>query len=161
MTSPAAFIEDDAVGKVYDRRLAARLFAYVRPYRGLVAGAVALLVVDGLLQRVGPWLTKVVIDDAIPTGDMSLVTQAGLVFLVSLGVQFGAQYGETVLTALLGQKVMHDLRRELFAHLQRLPVPFFDRNPVGRLVTRVTSDVESLNELFTAGVVAGLGDLFT
>lgn len=161
MTSPAAFIEDDAVGKVYDRRLAARLFAYVRPYRGLVAGAVALLIVDGLLQLVGPWLTKVVIDDAIPTGDMSLVTQAALVFLVSLGVQFGAQYGETVLTALLGQKVMHDLRRQLFAHLQRLPVPFFDRNPVGRLVTRVTSDVESLNELFTAGVVAGLGDLFT
>lgn len=161
MTSPAAFIEEDAVGKVYDRRLAARLFSYVRPYGRLVAGAVALLIVDGLLQLVGPWLTKVVIDDAIPTGDTTLVTQAALIFLVSLGVQFGAQYGETVLTTLLGQKVMHDLRRELFAHLQRLPLPFFDRNPVGRLVTRVTSDVESLNELFTAGVVAGLGDLFT
>ena len=66
-----------------------------------------------------------------------------------------------MLTSLLGQRVMRDLRRELFAHVQRLPIAFFDRNPVGRLVTRVTSDVESLNELFTAGVVAGLGDLFT
>ncbi len=161
MTPPAEYLEEDAVGKVYDRRLAARLFAYVRPYRGLVAGAVALLIIDGLLQLVGPWLTKVVIDDAIPSGDLNLVTQAAIVFLVSLGVQFGAQYGETVLTALLGQKVMHDLRRQIFAHLQQLPIRFFDRNPVGRLVTRVTSDVESLNELFTAGVVAGLGDLFT
>src|SRR5690606_954802 len=161
MTAPAAFLDDDAVGKVYDRRLAGRLFAYVRPYRGLVAAAVALLLLDGLLQLVGPWLTKVVIDEAIPTGDVGLVTQAALIFLVSLGVQFGAQYGETILTSLLGQRVMHDLRRELFAKLQRLPIPFFDRNPVGRLVTRVTSDVEALNELFTAGVVAGLGDIFT
>lgn len=161
MTAPPAFLDDDAVGKVYDRRLAGRLFGYVRPYRGLMLAAVGLLLVDGLLQLVGPWLTKVVIDDAIPTGDLGLVTQAALIFLVSLFVQFGAQYGETVLTALLGQRVMHDLRRDLFAHLQRLPIPFFDRNPVGRLVTRVTSDVEALNELFTAGVVAGLGDIFT
>src|SRR4029077_15924265 len=76
-------------------------------------------------------------------------------------VAFCCQYGETMLTGLLGQRVMRDLRRDIFGHVQRLPVVFFDRNPVGRLVTRVTSDVESLNELFTAGVVAGLGDLFT
>lgn len=160
MTAPHAFVEDDAVGKVYDRRLAGRLFAYVRPYRGLVVAAVALLLVDGLLQLVGPWLTALVIDRAIPTQDTGLVVQAALLFLLTLALQFGAQYGETILTALLGQRVMHDLRRELFAHLQRLPIRFFDRNPVGRLVTRVTSDVEALNELFTAGVVAGLGDIF-
>ena len=161
MTSPATFLDDDSIGKVYDRRLAGRLLAYARPYRLLVVAALACLIVDGLLQLVGPWLTKVVIDQAIPAGDTGLVTQAALLFLLSLGVQFGVQYGETILTATLGQRVMHDLRREIFARLQRLPVPFFDRNPVGRLVTRVTSDVEALNELFTAGVVAVLGDLFT
>jgi ATP-binding cassette subfamily B protein len=84
-----------------------------------------------------------------------------MLFAGSLVVAFACQYGETILTGLLGQRVMRDLRHAIFAHVQRLPVVFFDRNPVGRLVTRVTSDVESLNELFTAGVVAGLGDLFT
>ena len=79
----------------------------------------------------------------------------------SLLLAFACQYGETMLTQLLGQRVMRDLRRQIFEHVQRLPVVYFDRNPVGRTVTRVTSDVESLNELFTAGVVAGLGDLFT
>jgi ATP-binding cassette subfamily B protein len=82
-------------------------------------------------------------------------------FAGALTLSFLASYGETLLTSLLGQRVMRDLRHELFAHLQRLPVAFFDRNPVGRLITRVTSDVESLNELFTAGVVSGMGDLFT
>jgi ATP-binding cassette subfamily B protein len=84
-----------------------------------------------------------------------------LLYALSLAAGFACAYGETILTSLLGQRVMRDLRNELFAHLQRLPIRFFDRNPVGRLVTRVTADVESLNELFTAGVVAGLGDLFT
>ncbi len=161
MTAPAAFHEDDAVGKVYDARLARRLVHYARPYRRLVAGAIVLLVIDGLLQLVGPWLTKVVIDEAIPAGDTGLIAQSAALFAVALAIQFACQYGETLLTAILGQRVMHDLRTELFAKLQQLSIAFFDRNPVGRLITRVTSDIESLNELFTAGVVAGLGDLFT
>ena len=156
-----AFHDDDAIGKVYDRRLARRLFAYARPYRTLVASALALLLADGLLQLAGPLLTRTVIDDALPTRDFSLVTRATILYGFSLVASFGCAYGETLLTSLLGQRVMHDLRMEIFAHLQRLPVSFFDRTPVGRLVTRVTSDVEALNELFTAGVVAGLGDLFT
>ena len=162
MTAPAAsFHDEDALGKVYDRRLAGRLLAYVRPYRALVGGAFVLLLFDGLLQLVGPLLTRQVIDVALPRHDTALVARAAVLYAVSLGVAFGCEYGQTLLTGLLGQRVMRDLRDELFAHLQRLPVRFFDRNPVGRLVTRVTSDVESLNELFTAGVVAGLGDLFT
>lgn len=162
MTSPAAsFHDEDAIGKVYDRRLAGRLFAYVRPYRPLVVGAFALLLCDGLLQLVGPLLTRRVIDVALPSHDTALVTRSALLFALSLVASFACAYGETLLTSLLGQRVMRDLRDELFAHLQRLPVRFFDRNPVGRLVTRTTADVESLNELFTAGVVAGLGDLFT
>jgi ATP-binding cassette subfamily B multidrug efflux pump len=156
-----ALHDDDAIGKVYDGRLARRLFAYARPYRALIAGALALLLTDGLLQLAGPLLTRKVIDDALPARDFSLVTWASIVYAASLIASFGCAYGETLLTSLLGQRVMHDLRMDIFAHLQRLSVGFFDRTPVGRLVTRVTSDVEALNELFTAGVVAGLGDLFT
>jgi len=138
-----------------------RLLRYAGPYRALVFGALALLLADGVLQLVGPALTQRVIDVAIPRGDSRLVITSAALFAATLLFQFAFTYGETMLTSLLGQRVMRDLRVEIFAHLQRLSVSFFDRNPVGRLVTRVTSDVESLNELFTAGVVAGIGDLFT
>ena len=162
MSGPATGIhEEDVVGKVYDARLARRLMAYVRPHGGLVGAAVTLLLVDGLLQLVGPLLTRHVIDVALPARDASAVARAAVLFAISLVAAFGAQYGETVITGLLGQRVMRDLRQRIFSHVQRLPIAFFDRNPVGRLVTRITSDVEALNELFTAGVVAGLGDLFT
>ena len=156
-----AFQEHDDVGRVYDRRLAARLLAYTRPYGWLVAGAVLLLLAEGALQLVGPWLTRMVIDEAIPARDSDAIVRATLLFAASLAASFVAQYGETLLTARLGQHVMHDLRVALFRRLQELPVRYFDRTPVGRLVTRVTSDVEALNEMFTAGVVSGLGDLFT
>ena len=162
MTAPAAIQHDeDALGKAFDGRLARRLFAYVRPYGALVVGAVAVLMVEGVLQLAPPLLTRRVIDVAIPAGDANLVRSSVLLLVGALVLQVSATYAETLLTGILGQKVMHDLRRQLFAHLQRLPIPFFDRNPVGRVVTRVTSDVESLNELFASGVVAGLGDLFT
>ena len=94
------------------------------------------------------------IDVALPARDAGLVRGSRSAAAV-LVVAVRAQYGETMLTSLLGQRVMRDLRMEIFAHLQRLSIAFFDRNPVGRLITRVTSDVEALNELFTAGVVAG------
>jgi ATP-binding cassette subfamily B multidrug efflux pump len=138
-----------------------RLLRYARPYRGLVIGALVLLLADGFLQLVGPALTQRVIDVAIPRRDSHIAITSAALFAATLLFQFLFTYGETMLTSLLGQRVMRDLRIEIFAHLQRLSVSFFDRNPVGRLVTRVTSDVESLNELFTAGVVAGIGDLFT
>ncbi|MGZ8455768.1 MAG: ABC transporter ATP-binding protein [Gemmatirosa sp.] len=153
--------DDEVMGRVYDARLARRLLRYVRPYARIVVAAVLLLCVEGGLQLVGPVLTRRVIDVALPAGDAGMVATAAGLYALTLLLQFVAGYGETVLTGLLGQHVMRDLRTELFARLQRLPVAFFDRNPVGRLVTRVTSDVEALNELFTAGVVAGLGDLFT
>jgi ATP-binding cassette subfamily B protein len=153
--------EEDVIGKAYDARLMRRLSVYARPYGWLIASALACLMVDGLMQIVGPVMTQRVIDIALPRRDFDLVWQSAVLFALSLVVAFACQYGETMLTGLLGQRVMRDLRRDIFGHVQRLPVAFFDRNPVGRLVTRVTSDVESLNELFTAGVVAGLGDLFT
>ncbi len=160
MTPPAP-PPADARPRGNDARLAARLVGYVRPWAGLVIAAVALILLQSLLQLVGPLLTRWVIDDALPAGNGRGVLVAAVAFAVVLLVQFGATYLQTLSTALLGQRVMRDLRQELFAHLQRLPVSFFDRTPVGRLVTRTTSDVEALNELFTSGVVAGLGDLFT
>jgi ATP-binding cassette subfamily B protein len=153
--------EEDVVGKAYDGRLMRRLSVYVRPYGWLVVAALCCLMLDGLVQLVGPLMTQRVIDVALPSHDVALVWRSAVLLGVSLIVAFACQYGETMLTSLLGQRVMRDLRRDIFGHVQRLPVVFFDRNPVGRLVTRVTSDVEALNELFTAGVVAGLGDLFT
>ncbi len=153
--------EEDVVGKAYDARLVRRLSVYVRPYGWLVAAALSCLMLDGLVQLVGPLMTQRVIDVALPAHNVAMVWRAALLLAASLVVAFACQYGETMLTSLLGQRVMRDLRRDIFGHVQRLPIVFFDRNPVGRLVTRVTSDVEALNELFTAGVVAGLGDLFT
>jgi ATP-binding cassette, subfamily B, multidrug efflux pump len=153
--------DEEALGKAYDARLVRRLATYVRPYWPLVAVAIACLFTEGALQLVGPALTRRVIDVAIPHHDVPFVVRAAELFALALLAQFGCSYGETILTSLLGQRVIRDLRLQLFAHLQQLPVAFFDRNPVGRLVTRVTSDVEALNELFTAGVVSGLGDLFT
>ncbi len=153
--------DDELTGKPFDARLMRRLFVYARPYWWLIISALACLIVDGLMQLVGPLMTQRVIDVALPAHSGTMVWHAATLFAASLVIGFACQYGETMLTALLGQRVMRDLRRDIFGHVQRLSITFFDRNPVGRLVTRVTSDVEALNELFTAGVVAGLGDLFT
>jgi ATP-binding cassette subfamily B protein len=138
-----------------------RLLRYAGPYKWLVTSSLVLLAIEGMLQLVGPLLTQRVIDVALPARDVAAAARMAALFAGALSLSFLASYGETLLTSLLGQRVMRDLRHELFAHLQQLPVAFFDRNPVGRLITRVTSDVESLNELFTAGVVSGMGDLFT
>ena len=162
MTAPATHThEDDVLGKAYDRHLMRRLLAYTRPYRALMYGALALLCVEGGIQVTGPLLTKRVIDVAVPARDMNIVLISTGLFLLLLIAEFALSYAQTWLTSLLGQRVMRDIRMQIFGHLQRLSVSFFDRNPAGRLITRVTSDVETLNELFTSGVVAGLGDLFT
>ncbi|MHB0963219.1 MAG: ABC transporter ATP-binding protein [Gemmatimonadaceae bacterium] len=156
---PDAAHDEERLSNVFDGRLARRLAGYVRPHLPLALGALALLLVEGLLQLAGPLLTRRVIDVALPARDYAEVGRLTALFVGALLAQFATDYGQMVLTALLGQRAMHDLRRELFAHLQRLSVAFFDATPVGRLVTRVTSDIESLNELFTAGVIAAIGDL--
>lgn len=160
MSSPATLHEEDALARTYDARLMRRLLKYVRPYKALVVAALALLLIEGVLQLAGPLLTRQVIDVALPKRDEGAIVRAAILFAVTLVAQFICSFGEAMLTNLLGQSVMRDLRIEIFAHLQRLSVAFFDRNPAGRLITRVTSDVETLNELFTSGVVSGLGDLF-
>ncbi|HEY7897850.1 MAG TPA: ABC transporter ATP-binding protein [Gemmatimonadaceae bacterium] len=159
--STVSFHEEEALGKAYDSRLMRRLLAFAAPYRALIAIALFFLMIAGGLQLVGPFLTQHVIDVAIPRHDYGAIRLAVILYGASLLLELVMSYGQTWFTALLGQNVMRDLRLQLFSHLQRLPIAFFDRNPAGRLITRVTSDVETLNELFTAGVVSGMGDLFT
>ncbi|MDB4950313.1 MAG: transporter transrane region [Gemmatimonadetes bacterium] len=151
--------EDDA--RRYDRHLMRRLLGYLRPYRLSVAAAILLLFAGSSMELVGPWLTKVALDRAIPRHDLGLLGTLVAWYAASLVGAFAFEYLQTLLTTWLGQRVMFDLRVQLFAHLQRLSLRFFDRNPVGRLMTRVTNDVEALNEMFSSGVVTGFGDLFT
>jgi ATP-binding cassette subfamily B multidrug efflux pump len=153
--------EEDRAGRALDARLARRLLGWMRPHWGVAVAALGCLAVGAAMQLAVPLLTRWVIDTALPARDTGALRTAVLLFGTLLLGQFAAAYGETVLTARLGQRVMRDLRGALFAHLQRLPIATLDRTPVGRLVTRVTSDVEALNELFTSGVVAGVGDLAT
>lgn len=153
--------EEEAIGKAYDSRLMRRLLRYLRPYRGRVALAVLVLLAGAALQLVGPWITKLALDQAIPARDPRLLTALAAAYATSLLLAFALGYVQTLITTSIGQRVMYDLRREIFGHLQRLELPYFDRNPVGRLMTRVTNDVEVLNELFSSGVVTVFGDIFT
>lgn len=153
--------EEEIYGKVYDARLARRLFRYLAPYGGQVALAVAILVAVAGLEIIGPLLTREAIDRAIPEGNLELLWLLVALYAGTLVLTFFLDYLQTLLTTWLGQRIMDDLRVEVFAHLQSLPLRFFDRNPVGRLMTRVTNDVEVLNELFSSGVVTVFGDLFT
>lgn len=153
--------EEEALGKAYDARLMRRLLRYVRPYRLQVVAAVLLLMLASAVEIVGPWLTQQAIDRAIPEGDVGLLARLAVLYMGAVVMGFGLQYAQGVLTTWLGQSVMYDLRREIFARFQRLDLKFFDKNPVGRLMTRITNDVETLNELFSSGVVSVFGDVFT
>jgi len=161
MTPGDGLHEEEALGKAYDARLMRRLLKYLAPYWWLVVLAVAILAAASGLEIVGPWLTKVALDEAIPEGDGRLLSLLAMGYLAALVVGFVLQYAQRILTAWLGQRIMYDLRREIFAKLQRLDLRFYDRNPVGRLITRITSDVETLNELFASGIVTVFGDVFT
>jgi ATP-binding cassette, subfamily B, multidrug efflux pump len=161
LSNPADYHEEEAFSKAYDASLMRRLLRYLRPYRLRVALAVMALLAIAALELVGPLLTMVALDRAIPDGDFGLLALLVAAFAGALVASFLLEYAQTLLTTWIGQRVMFDLRNQIFAHLQRLSVRFFDRNPVGRLMTRVTNDVEVLNELFTTGVVTIFGDVFT
>ncbi len=161
-TSPdGPYREEDALGKAYDARLMKRLLAYLRPYRRQVVMAVLMLIAASGLELVGPGITKFAIDRAFPSKDSGLLALLAGAFALSLVLSAGLSYANTILTTWIGQAVMKDLRGQIFGHLQVLDTAYFDRNPVGRLMTRVTSDVEVLNEMFTSGVVTIFGDVFT
>jgi ATP-binding cassette subfamily B protein len=161
--------EEEALGKAYDSRLMRRLLQYMKPYRGRVVLALALVAVVTPLELAPPALFQKAIDNnfipamnhLIPEGKAwTGVGWLSLLFLGVLAFDFLAQYVQIRIMQRVGQQTMFDMRREIFGHLQRLPMSYFDRNPVGRLVTRVTTDVDALNDLFAAGVVTMINDFF-
>ncbi len=161
MADAGIHVEEEALGKAYDARLMRRLLRYLRPYRLPVVAAVALLMLGSAMEVVGPWLTQVAIDRAFPARDFALLGKLAAAYMGAVALGAVLQYGQGILTTWLGQSVMYDLRTEIFERFQRLDLRFFDRNPVGRLMTRITNDVETLNELFSSGVVSVFGDVFT
>ena len=154
-------LDEEVFGKAYDARLMKRLLRYLGPYQWRVAIAVIVLILASATQVVGPWLTQIIIDEAIPSRDRSFVAllAGGYIAAVLLGTIL--TYVQGVLTTWLGQSVMYDLRTEIFQKFQRMDLRFYDRNPVVRLMTRITNDVETLNELFSSGLVTVFGDVFT
>jgi ATP-binding cassette subfamily B multidrug efflux pump len=153
--------DDEVLGKAYDARLMRRLALYLRPYSRQVALSFVAIMAGAAAQLAQPYLMKVAIDRYIATGQLAPLNRLAALYFVILIVAFGADYLQTWTMQLTGQKLMFDLRMELYAHLQRLDLKYYDRNPVGRLMTRVTSDVDVLNDLFTSGVVTVFGDVFT
>jgi ATP-binding cassette subfamily B multidrug efflux pump len=176
--------EEEVLGKAYDARLMRRLLRYLWPYKSRALAALTLIISSAPLSLAGPPLTKAAIDLFLdPTRDPSKVTGFALyikhaadwfgmgatpyqgvtfiaiLFLLANLAAFAVQYTQAVVMQAMGQYIMYDLRKEIFACLQRLPVQFYDRNPVGRLMTRLTTDVDALNEMFTAGVIVIFGDL--
>ncbi len=167
-------VEEEALGKAYDAQLIRRLLRYMRPYRRAVTFSLIFLLFNSLFQIVGPLLTKLAVDRyLVPSGKpmhtpldgflssdpWTGMSQIALVYLVSILGALLCDFGESYLMQWTGQRAMFDLRRELMAKLQTLDLSFFDRNPVGRLVTRVTTDVDVLNELFSSGLVMIIGDV--
>lgn len=151
--------EPEVLGKAYDARLMRRLLGYLRPHRRSVAVALAAILIGSALGLVQPWLTMVAIDDHIAPGELDGLDGIAFAFLLVLAFAFVAEYVQIWTMQMMGQRIMFDLRMEIYRHLQRLDLRFYDRNPVGRLMTRVTSDVDTLNELFTSGVVTVFRDL--
>jgi ATP-binding cassette subfamily B protein len=153
--------QDDVLGRAFDRRLAGRLWAAARQHHGLLAAALALFPLIAVAELAQPYLLKVAIDDHILTADWwGLAFTAGL-YSVTLAALYGLRMVEAYLMAVAGQRVTHDLRAALFDHLLRLEAAFFDRNPVGRLMTRVINDVEAVSEAFTSGLLAIAADVIT
>lgn len=167
-------MEEEVLGKAYDGRLMRRLLTYMKPYRIAVAVSLVLLLFNSVVQLLGPLLTKLAIDRyLVPASHPSKtpidpflsadpwtgLTQITAIYLVAVVLGFLFDFGQTYLMQLTGQRAMFDLRRQLMAHLQTLDLSFFDHNPVGRLVTRVTTDVDVLNDLFASGLVTIIGDL--
>ena len=155
-------MEDEELGtKGFDLQLTARLLGYLRPYGGWVGLTFALIFLTSAMQQASPYLTKIAVDDYIVPGNPAGLGGIILLFIVLLFLQFGLGYAQSWATSMVGQWAMRDVRLGLFSRLQRLPLRFFDRTPVGRLMARNTNDVDALNELFTNGVVSMCGELFT
>jgi ATP-binding cassette subfamily B protein len=166
--------DEDVVGKAYDSRLMRRLIRYLAPYKLAAAISACAILLKSACDVAGPYFVKVTVDTYLaPAGRpgwlgrhldpnaLTGITELGLLYLGTLLLSFGLEFVQTYLMQWTGQKIMFDLRSQIFRHIQSMHVGFFDRNPVGRLVTRVTSDVDALNDMFTSGVLAIFEDVFT
>jgi ATP-binding cassette, subfamily B, multidrug efflux pump len=151
--------EEEVLGKAYDSRLMRRLVTYLRPYKKAVAAAFVLILLESGLEIAFPWLIKIAIDSYIAVNDMTGLASISAIFIVLLIVKFFTSSGQTFILQNTGQKIMYDMRMEVFGHLQELSASFYDKNPVGRLITRVVTDVDVLNEMFSAGIVSIFGDI--
>jgi len=151
--------DDEVAGRVYDARLVRRLLAYVLPEITLMIGSVSLMFVVMGAQLAQPWLLKRLIDEHLVTGVGAGIGRLALLFLLAFAIEQAARYGQIYTMERTGQNVIRALRGQVFAHLQRMDAAFFDATPVGRLMTRVTTDVESLADLFASGAVSLLGDV--
>jgi ATP-binding cassette subfamily B protein len=153
--------DEEILGKAYDARLMRRLLRYLRPYRWHVAAGVLMSIVISALEAVRPVFTKMAVDDDIATRDKQGLLFTVLLFVGVLIIRGIVQYGNAYLTQWIGQRTIFDLRMEIFRHLQSRSMRFYDKNPLGRLITRVTNDVEVLNEMFSSGIVMVFSDIFT
>jgi len=152
--------EEEILGKAYDAKLMKRLLGYVKPYKRFVIFAILLNIVVAALGPIRPYLTKIAVDDYIANSDYHGLFIISLILFGSLIFQAVIQYFLTYFTQYLGQKTLYDLRTQIFNHIQKLALKFFDRTPIGRLVTRATNDVEALGELFSSGIVMVFSDIF-
>ena len=153
--------EEEILGKAYDARLMRRLLHYLRPYKVQVAVAVLIVIGYSGLGPLRPYLTKIAVDSYIEKGNISGLFNIVLILFVVIFLQALLRYVSAYLTQWIGQKTIFDIRMQIFKHMQELGTKYFDKNPVGRLVTRVTNDVEALNDLFSSGIVMAFGDVFT
>ena len=152
--------DDEILGKAYDSNLMMRLIRYLRPYKWQVIGAIVLSMVVALLESVRPFFTKIAVDDNIAKGDKEGLLYTTMLFFAVLMIRGVMQFFNAYLTQWIGQKTIYDLRIEIYRHLQYRSLRFFDKNPIGRLITRVTNDVEVLNEMFSSGIVMVFSDVF-
>jgi len=166
----AFFQEDEILGKAYDARLVRRLWAFVHPYRFTFLFTLALILLASGVDLLAPLVTQVAIDRFIvptqntglsPTDRANGVFVMSLIYLLVLVAGFGLRYYQNFLLSIVGQRIMYDMRSKMFEHLQNLSLSFFDHNPVGRLMTRITNDVDALNDLFTSGAISLIGDVFS
>ncbi len=153
--------EEEVLGKAYDARLMRRLLKYLRPYKWHVGLGIVLSILTSAMEAIRPYFTKVAVDVNIANKDAHGLLITALLFFVVLIVRGFVQYANAYLTQWIGQRTIYDLRMEIFRHLQRLAPKFYDRNPIGRMITRVTNDVEVLNEMFSSGIVMVFSDVFT
>ncbi len=153
--------QEQVLGKAYDARLMRRQLTYIRPYRRSAFLALVCLIAGSAFSIIQPYLTKVAIDRYIRNSNFPGLNKIAILYILTLLCVFALSFSQTWLINLMGQRIMYDLRMQIFRHLQKLDVSYFDKNPVGRLMTRVTTDVDALNELFTSGVISVFDDIFT